>query len=177
LRALNVVPKPISKEEILEAVRKQDFIKNAVNELSETLSAVRSEAIEGYEIQRRLEVADIQNARSHMELIEGLRQAYVGELRSRNHLDFDDMILLATQYLKEGMFKPEWKYILVDEFQDISVSRWNFLMELLKASGTSLTVVGDDWQAIYAFVGGKLEYTTRFQNNVGNHALTKLQKT
>ncbi|WP_237333681.1 UvrD-helicase domain-containing protein, partial [Vibrio anguillarum] len=112
-----------------------------------------------------------------MELIEGLRQAYVGELRSRNHLDFDDMILLATQYLKEGMFKPEWKYILVDEFQDISVSRWNFLMELLKASGTSLTVVGDDWQAIYAFVGGKLEYTTRFQNNVGNHALTKLQKT
>ncbi|NMV21529.1 helicase IV, partial [Vibrio parahaemolyticus] len=40
-----------------------------------------------------------------------------------------------------------------------------------------LTVVGDDWQAIYAFVGGKLEYTTRFQNNVGNHALTKLQKT
>lgn len=177
LRALNVVPKPISKEEILEAVRKQDFIKNAVNELSETLSAVRSEAIEGYEIQRRLEVADIQNARSHMELIEGLRQAYVGELRSRNHLDFDDMILLATQYLKEGMFKPEWKYILVDEFQDISVSRWNFLMELLKAPGTSLTVVGDDWQAIYAFVGGKLEYTTRFQNNVGNHALTKLQKT
>lgn len=77
-----------------------------------------------------------------MELIEGLRQAYVGELRSRNHLDFDDMILLATQYLKQGMFKPEWKYILVDEFQDISVSRWNFLMELLKASGTSLTVVG-----------------------------------
>ncbi|THE58417.1 UvrD-helicase domain-containing protein [Vibrio parahaemolyticus] len=177
LRALNVVPKPISKDEILEAVRKQDFIKNAINELSETLSAVRSESIEGYEIQRRLEVADIQNARSHMALIEGLRQAYVRELRSRNHLDFDDMILLATQYVKEGMFKPEWKYILVDEFQDISVSRWNFLMELLKASGSSLTVVGDDWQAIYAFIGGKLEYTTRFQNNVGNHALTKLQKT
>lgn len=177
LRALNVLPKPISKEEILEAVRKQEFIKNAVNELHDTLSAVRSEAIEGEEIQRRLEVAEIQNARSHMKLIEGVRQAYVGELRSRNHLDFDDMILLATQYLKEGDFKPEWKYILVDEFQDISVSRWNFLMELLKTSGSSLTAVGDDWQAIYAFVGGKLEYTTRFQNNVGNHALTKLQKT
>lgn len=177
LRALNVLPKPISKEDTLEAVRQQDFIKNAVNELFNTLSAVRSEAIEGYEIQRRLEVADIPNARSHMELIEGLRKAYVGELRSRNHLDFDDMILLATQYLRQGMFKPEWKYILVDEFQDISVSRWNFLMALLKTPGTSLTVVGDDWQAIYAFVGGKLEYTTRFQNNVGNHALTKLQKT
>ncbi|SGZ07045.1 UvrD-helicase domain-containing protein [Moritella viscosa] len=177
LKVLNVLPKPISKEEIFEAVRQQDFIKNAVNELFDTLSAVRSEAIEGYEIQRRLKVADIQNARSYMVLIEGLRLAYVGELRSRNHLDFDDMILLATQYLRQGMFKPEWKYILVDEFQDISVSRWNFLIELLKAPGTSLTAVGDDWQAIYAFVGGKLEYTTRFQNNVGNHALTKLQKT
>ncbi|KAB0316292.1 hypothetical protein F6W79_14580 [Vibrio diabolicus] len=40
-----------------------------------------------------------------------------------------------------------------------------------------LTVVGDDWQAIYAFTGGKLEYTTDFQEKVGNHALTKLQKT
>lgn len=177
LKALNVVPKPLLKEDILEAIRKQDFIKNAVKGLYETLSAVRSEAIEGFEIQHRLEIAHIKNARSHMKLIDGLRRAYVDELRSRNHLDFDDMILLATQYLKEGKFKPEWKYILVDEFQDISVSRWNFLMELLKTSGTSLTVVGDDWQAIYAFIGGKLEYTTRFQENVGNHALSKLQKT
>ncbi|QYJ92069.1 UvrD-helicase domain-containing protein [Shewanella spartinae] len=168
---------PISKEQIIAAVTQQNFIKNAVNELSATLAAVRSEAIEGYEIQARLEKAGVQNAKSHMLLIESLRQAYVAELRSRNQIDYDDMILLATEYLRDGMFEPQWKYILVDEFQDISVSRWNFLLELLKAKDSSLTVVGDDWQAIYAFTGGKLEYTTRFKEKLGNHALTMLQKT
>lgn len=168
---------PISKDQIIAAVTQLDFIKNAVNELSATLSAVRSEAIEGYEIQSRLEKAGVQNAKSHMLLIESLRQAYVAELRSRNQIDYDDMILLATDYLRNGMFEPKWKYILVDEFQDISVSRWNFLHELLKAKDSSLTVVGDDWQAIYAFTGGKLEYTTRFKEKLGNHALAMLQKT
>lgn len=168
---------PISKEQIIAAVTQQDFIKNAVKELSATLAAVRSEAIEGYEIQSRLEKAGVQNAKSHMLLIESLRQAYVAELRSRNQIDYDDMILLATDYLRDGMFEPKWKYILVDEFQDISVSRWNFLLELLKAKNCSLTVVGDDWQAIYAFTGGKLEYTTRFKDKLGNHALAMLQKT
>ncbi|ELH0896865.1 UvrD-helicase domain-containing protein [Vibrio fluvialis] len=168
---------PVSKEQIIAAIRQQDFIKNAVNELSATLAAVRSEAIEGYEIQSRLEKAGIQNAKSHMLLIESLRQSYVAELRSRNRIDYDDMILLATEYLRDGKFKPKWKYILVDEFQDISVSRWNFLIELLKAEDCSLTAVGDDWQAIYAFTGGKLEYTTRFREILGNHALAKLQKT
>lgn len=177
LAEYEVYPKPISKEKIIEAVTQQEFIKNAVNELSDTLAAVRSEAIEGYKIQERLEEAGIQNAKSHMLVIESLRQAYVEELRSRNHIDYDDMILLATEYLHQGKYQPKWKHILVDEFQDISTSRWQFLMELLKAPDSSLTVVGDDWQAIYAFNGGKLEYTTRFQKNVGNHALTKLQKT
>ncbi|MBQ4848396.1 UvrD-helicase domain-containing protein [Pseudoalteromonas sp. MMG005] len=168
---------PISKEQIIAAVTQQDFIKNAVKELSATLAAVRSEAIEGYKIQSRLEKAGVQNAKSHMLLIESLRQAYVAELRSRNQIDYDDMILLATDYLRDGMFEPKWKYILVDEFQDISVSRWNFLLELIKAKDCSLTVVGDDWQAIYAFTGGKLEYTTRFKYKLGNHALAMLQKT
>lgn len=177
LVAYGVELKPISKEQIIAAVTKQDFIKNAVIELSATLAAVRAEAIEGYEIQNRLETAGIKNAESHMLLIESLRQAYVAELRSRNQIDYDDMILLATDYLRDGKFTPEWRYILVDEFQDISVSRWNFLIELLRAGESSLTVVGDDWQAIYAFTGGKLEFTTRFREKIGNHALAKLQKT
>ncbi|MGR5446693.1 UvrD-helicase domain-containing protein [Vibrio jasicida] len=177
LKAFGIEINPISKEKIIEAVNQQDFIKNAVHELSATLGAVRSEDIKGDKIRERLETAKIQNAQSHQLLIESLRQAYVYELTSRNQLDYDSMILLATEYLQNGMFKPEWKYILVDEFQDISVSRWKFLMELLKAPDCSLTAVGDDWQAIFAFTGGKLEYTTRFKKELGNHALAKLQKT
>ncbi|MGZ8069600.1 UvrD-helicase domain-containing protein [Aeromonas salmonicida] len=172
-----VVLRPISKEQIIAAIKRQDFISNAVNGLSKALAAVRSEAIKGDEIQDRLVRKEVHNAKSHTLLIESLRQAYVAEMKNKKHIDYDDMILLATEYIREGKFKPKWKYILVDEFQDISASRWNFLTELIKFQGTSLTVVGDDWQAIYAFSGGKLEYTTRFKEKLGNHALTMLQKT
>ncbi|KAB0316293.1 hypothetical protein F6W79_14585 [Vibrio diabolicus] len=65
-----------------------------------------------------------------MYLIESLRQAYVDELGTK--IDYDDMILKAKKYI-QVKYKPKWKFILVDEFQDISASRWNLLMELLKA--------------------------------------------
>ena len=46
-----------------------------------------------------------------------------------------------------------------------------------KGPHPSLTVVGDDWQSIYRFSGGKLELTTRFDELVGNYTPTMLQKT
>ncbi|EOA9037562.1 UvrD-helicase domain-containing protein [Vibrio harveyi] len=175
LASEGIYPNPISTQKVIEAIEQQDFIKNAVAELKKTLASVRAEDIEGDEILQRLKKAKIRNAQNHMYLIESLRQAYVDELGTK--IDYDDMILKAKKYIQAGKYKPKWKFILVDEFQDISASRWNLLMELLKAPDSSLTVVGDDWQAIYAFTGGKLEYTTDFQEKVGNHALTKLQKT
>ncbi|MFA0145341.1 UvrD-helicase domain-containing protein [Vibrio lentus] len=175
LADVGIYPTPISQDKIIDAVKRQDFIKNAVAELTKTLAAVRAEDIAGDEILRRLQKSGIKNAESHKFLIESLRKDYVEELGDK--IDYDDMILKAKQCIQRGEFKPKWKYILVDEFQDISASRWNLLMELLTAGDCSLTVVGDDWQAIYAFTGGKIGYTTEFDKNVGNHALTKLQKT
>ncbi|PNM43636.1 helicase IV [Vibrio harveyi] len=177
LADVGIVPKPISNEEIIKTLKQQDFIDNAVAELMKTLASVRAEDIEGNKILERLREAKIGNAECHAYLIESLRHAYVTELADRQQIDYDDMILKAKRYISEGKYTPKWKYILVDEFQDISASRWNLLMEFLKADDCSLTVVGDDWQAIYAFTGGKIGYTTEFDKNVGNHALTKLQKT
>jgi DNA helicase-4 len=47
---------------------------------------------------------------------------------------------------------------------------------IAKGPEPSLTVVGDDWQSIYRFSGGKLELTTRFGEMIGNYTATKLQK-
>ncbi|HHB1596830.1 TPA: hypothetical protein ACN976_005044 [Vibrio campbellii] len=46
-----------------------------------------------------------------------------------------------------------------------------------KGPQPSLTIVGDDWQSIYRFSGGKLELTTCFDEMIGPYSLTKLQKT
>lgn len=71
------------------------------------------------------------------------------------------MIIRAITRVNNKNFKPKWTHILVDEFQDISAARMEFLNSLIN-NGPSprLTVVGNDWQSIYRFSGGKLELTT-----------------
>ncbi|MCP4322455.1 MAG: UvrD-helicase domain-containing protein [Alteromonadales bacterium] len=107
-----------------------------------------------------------------------IQAAYVCELEKQKSIDFDDMIIQSVKALVSGKFIPNWSHILVDEFQDISSSRFEFLQQLInKGPNVRLTAVGDDWQSIYRFSGGKLELTTRFKQLVGRYSLSKLQKT
>lgn len=107
-----------------------------------------------------------------------LHNSYKSELESQNRIDFDDMILKSTEAIIDGRFNPDWKYILVDEFQDISMARMDLLKALVRYGPVPvLSVVGDDWQSIYRFSGGKLELTTRIGDVLGKHSLTKMEKT
>ena len=82
-------------------------------------------------------------------------------LSNENSIDFDDMIIRARQYTQSGQYTPQWKFILVDEFQDISPIRAELVKDLLaNKSGSQLFAVGDDWQSIYRFNGGDIRYTT-----------------
>ncbi len=58
------------------------------------------------------------------------------------------------------------------------MARLELLKEIYTKEGLEpiWTVVGDDWQSIYRFSGGKLEVTTRFNDMVGSHTLSKLEK-
>ena len=71
-------------------------------------------------------------------------------------IDFEDMILRPTRHLsgaeRERFWPGRYKYALVDEFQDVSESRKNFLAQIL-APDSRLFAVGDDWQSIYGFTG------------------------
>jgi DNA helicase-4 len=93
-------------------------------------------------------------------------------------VDFNDMINEATDLVREGKFKPNWKFILVDEFQDISASRAELVKVLVeKGPRTSLFCVGDDWQSIYRFTGSDIRYTNEFRSRFGPSATTALDKT
>lgn len=93
---------------------------------------------------------------------------YSDQLSQNNEIDFGDMISKAIYFLKNETFLPKWKYILVDEFQDISMPRAE-LIKLLKekSENCSLFCVGDDWQAIYHFAGSKSELVRNFKNYFG----------
>jgi DNA helicase-4 len=107
-----------------------------------------------------------------------LMNRYEKILRDNDEIDFDDMIGKALEYVENGSFKPHWKYIMVDEFQDISDPRARLVQALKeKSNNCSLFCVGDDWQAIYRFTGSDISFTTGFSEYFGVTKFTKLKKT
>ena len=78
---------------------------------------------------------------------------YINALSDSNQIDFTDAILQATEICRTS-HPVEYDYIIVDEFQDISVDRYNFLKVLREGNPPAkLYCVGDDWQSIYRFSG------------------------
>jgi DNA helicase-4 len=103
---------------------------------------------------------------------------YEKYLSEHEDIDFDDMINKAITYIKDGKYVPRWKYIMVDEFQDISGPRADLVTEIRnRVANCSLFCVGDDWQAIYRFAGSDLAYTTSFKNVFGTTETTRLDMT
>ena len=100
---------------------------------------------------------------------------YSNHIRLDNKIDFDDMILKSIEALKNTK-DFNYKYIIVDEFQDISQSRFSLLKSLLKHGNSRLLAVGDDWQAIYRFSGCDinifLNFSKLFRHNTINYITT-----
>jgi len=94
--------------------------------------------------------------------------AYEHHLTSHKEIDFEDMINKALAYVQNGQFQSPWRYIMVDEFQDISEPRARLVKALRDNNKTcSVYAVGDDWQAIYQFSGADVKLTTQFASYFG----------
>ena len=87
---------------------------------------------------------------------------YTKELYDRHLLDFNDMLNDATRYIENGLVKKHYKYILVDEFQDVAEDNYKLIHALLTQTGAHAMCVGDDWQSIYSWRGSDLNYFTNF---------------
>jgi len=95
-----------------------------------------------------------------------LAQEYQSYLREFGKFDFDDLVDVCLFLLKEdGAFREEWqarfRYILIDEFQDISPRQYE-VMKLLAAPENNIFIVGDDDQAIYGFRGASPDSMQQF---------------
>lgn len=99
-------------------------------------------------------------------------------LKSKNLIDFSDMINDAAKYISKNKFKNKFKYIIVDEFQDTSVGRFNLINELLKNNRScKLFAVGDDWQSIFRFAGSDISLFTKFEEYFGFSEISKIETT
>lgn len=112
------------------------------------------------------------------EIIKPLFEIYESKLKEKKQIDFVDMIMKATKYLNEGKYETTYKYIIVDEFQDISIDRFKFLQALrIKAPLTKLYSVGDDWQSIYRFAGSDINLFSKFEKHFGFTEICKIETT
>lgn len=101
---------------------------------------------------------------------------YNSELRANNLLDFNDLINEATKKLNQKIINTKYKYIIIDEFQDTSYSRFNLINSILKNNNAKLFVVGDDYQSIYRFSGCTLEIFLKLPKLIENIKLIELKQ-
>lgn len=93
-----------------------------------------------------------------------------------NHiLDFNDIINEAIEKLKREEF-TKYKYVIIDEFQDISKNRLEIIKYLSKYK-TNIIACGDDWQAIFGFAGSDVNLFINFPKIIKNCEILKITNT
>ncbi len=99
----------------------------------------------------------------------GAYKKYQELMRKESYVDFGDLIMYTLRLFRTrksvlGRFQSQFKYILVDEFQDTNFAQYQ-LLKLLSQKNDNLNVVGDDDQSIYRFRGAALNNILNFKKH------------
>lgn len=171
---------PKTTKELWEQVSADgDSILDGVIELFETvINLIKSN---GYTIAivRQLNIgnSNAQNNNMVLSLLEPIFNAYCNYLSEHKEIDFNDMINMATKYVEQGKYVSPYKYVIVDEYQDISKARYSLLCNMRESNDYDLFCVGDDWQSIYRFAGSDIGYILNFEQYWGSSEISKIETT
>jgi DNA helicase-4 len=127
-----------------------------------------------------MEKTDNPRTRLFLEIAQPIYLYYKEQLEKLNRIDFEDMINDAHLYLAEierQKLELPYKYIIIDEFQDIARQRFNLTKRLSEITKAKVVAVGDDWQSIYAFSGSEIALFTRFLELMGSGVEMKITHT
>ena len=92
---------------------------------------------------------------------------YESKLREKNLIDFEDMINISYKvmpYIKEKNLGVDYKYIIIDEYQDVSMQRFNLTKRIEELFKSKIIAFGDDYQTIFGFSGSRIDLMTEFRN-------------
>ena len=119
---------------------------------------------------------DPARAETFLQVYRQVRDRYEQMLADEGAIDFHDLINRAVRNINEGRWKRPFRYVLVDEFQDISSGRMR-LLQALAGDGVTFFLVGDDWQSIYRFAGSDVSLMRDCQLYLGNVQHRNLSRT
>ena len=115
-----------------------------------------------------------------LDICEQCYHEYSKRLKEKNAIDFEDMINDSAKIIHQQEISGKrlnFKYIIVDEYQDISRQRFNLTKELSNLCDAKIVAVGDDWQSIYAYAGSDITLFTHFKEAFGYGLELSITKT
>ena len=161
IEQLKACPRQAMSNPIMRSQGRADQLLQLLTNLMQTLHA---EGIDGQVLKQSLSC----EMQCLVDLLNPLYSCYLEALKDESAIDFEQMIQYATAAVRSGAYKVSWRDILIDEFQDISPSRFA-LIQAIREQKPDIRIfcVGDDWQSIYQFAGSQVRYTRDFEQYFG----------
>jgi DNA helicase IV len=186
LKAKNVAFNPLSQKEIWEKMNEtyggREITKNFINLICSVINLMKSSRVSFEDLQNKNIKLDNLLERNRnskfLEIFQPIYMEYERFLLENSYIDFGDMLVASTEYVTSGKYNKTYSYILVDEFQDSSLGRYELLRAILNQNiGSKLFCVGDDWQSIYRFSGSDISIFTEFSKYFGASSISKIETT
>ena len=166
LEAHGVRFKRVSQRELVLKLARQ-LIRWLAGLMSKFLNHVKTNGLSPSELRvRAAEQGILWRSEAFLSVFEKVRTRYERRLKSEGKIDFHDMINRASQYISAGRWKSPYRYVVVDEFQDISAGRMS-LLGALRREDTAYFLVGDDWQSINRFAGSDVSLLQKCGEHLG----------
>ena len=174
---------PRSNKEVMEMLvtsEENRYIRKLVALICRFITNFKTNGFTADEFNRMYHSTQNVRTRLFLDICNDCYLEYQKYLKENDAVDFQDMINESARVLrevKEMKQKLDFKYIIVDEYQDISRQRFDLVSALHEVCDAKIIAVGDDWQSIYAFSGSDITLFTKFAENMGYAKLLKIVKT
>lgn len=178
LRAHGVEMRPLPAAKVLEVLNKAGYINPFARLIATFIGLYKSARRTMADLAQRAKGEFASRMEAFLRIFEKLLNSYNNTIHGRGEIDFEDMITMATDHVRSAAYRSRFRYIIVDEFQDISHGRAELIGALRQqVEGARIFAVGDDWQSIYRFNSSDISLMTSFEDFFGFTRKTTLSKT
>ncbi len=183
LEAAGFELKPRSNKEVMEVLvagEENRYIRRLISLICRFISNFKVNAYQADDFNQMYHSTQNVRSRLFLNICNDCYLEYERWLKENKAVDFEDMINDSAKILrevKEMKQKLDFKYIIVDEYQDISRQRFDLTKALAEVTDAKIVAVGDDWQSIYAFSGSDITLFTKFAEKMGYAKMLKIVKT
>lgn len=180
LKQHGVVFQPQAPEELWNNIRQGS--NNTLDRIAELfatiINLVKNNEITLDELRdRNHKTVDLKSTEILIDLVEPVYNQYQQDLTAHGEIDFNDMINKAAKYVSAGKYQHPYEYVIIDEYQDISQSRFRLISAMRESRDFKLFCVGDDWQSIYRFSGSDVGLTFHFDKYWGPSMHSRIETT